>query len=137
MAVEDRVGADAGKVGLSKESMYGTRDVASNWECDWQETRKKLGFRLGHSAKNLFHQEGHQISGMTQGDDFVLTRRAARLKECESKMRGVYPIKANIISHESTEKHQSIEKKVARVKARNCVSTRSQMCLCACERALT
>ena len=26
------MGTDAGKVGLMKKSMYGTRDAASNWE---------------------------------------------------------------------------------------------------------
>ena len=35
--VEDRTGTDAGKVGLMKKSMYGTRDAASNWERDWQD----------------------------------------------------------------------------------------------------
>ena len=37
LPVEDRIGADAGKIGLLKKSMYGTRDAASNWERDWQE----------------------------------------------------------------------------------------------------
>ena len=35
--VEDRMGANAGKIGLLKRSMYGTRDAASNWERCWQE----------------------------------------------------------------------------------------------------
>ena len=41
LPVEDRMGTDAGKVGLMKKSMYGTRDAASNWERDWQENVKK------------------------------------------------------------------------------------------------
>ena len=32
LPVEDRTGIDAGKVGLMKKSMYGTRDAVSNWE---------------------------------------------------------------------------------------------------------
>ena len=32
LPVEDRMGADAGKISLLKKSMYGTRDAASNWE---------------------------------------------------------------------------------------------------------
>ena len=56
LPVEDRIGTDAGKVGLMKKSMYGTRDAASNWERDWQENVKKWGFQLGLSSKNLFHQ---------------------------------------------------------------------------------
>ena len=52
--VEDRMGTDAGKVGLMKKSMYGTRDAASNWERDWQEHVQNWGFQLGLSSKNLF-----------------------------------------------------------------------------------
>ena len=37
LPVEDRLVTDAGKVGLMKRSMYGTRDAASNWEHDWLE----------------------------------------------------------------------------------------------------
>ena len=37
LPVEDRLGTDAGKVGLMKKSMYGTRDAASNWERDGHE----------------------------------------------------------------------------------------------------
>ena len=31
------MGTDAGKVGLMKKSVYGTRDAASKGERDWQE----------------------------------------------------------------------------------------------------
>ena len=40
LLLEDRMGTDAGKVGLMQKSMYGTRDAASNWERDWQENVK-------------------------------------------------------------------------------------------------
>ena len=73
LPVEDRMGTDAGKVGLMKKSMYGTRDAASNRERDWQENIKKWGFQLGLSSKNLFHHKENQVSGLTHGDDFVLT----------------------------------------------------------------
>ena len=58
LPVEDRMGADAGKVGLMKKSMYGTRDAASNWERDWQGHVQKWGFQLGLSSKNLFPPQG-------------------------------------------------------------------------------
>ena len=47
LPAEDRMGTDAGKIGLMKKTMYGTRDAASNWERDWQERVKKWGFQLG------------------------------------------------------------------------------------------
>ena len=127
------MGTDAGEIGLLKKSMYGTRDAASNWERDWQEHVKSWGFQLGLSSKNLFHQERSQVSGMTHGDDFVLTGPTKRLTEFENKMTGVCPIKAKIISYGSSERHQSVEQKVASEKERNCLSARSQTCRRACE----
>ena len=35
--------------------------------------------KLGLSPKNRFRQEGHRVSGMTHGDDFVLTEPTGRL----------------------------------------------------------
>ena len=51
LPVEDRMGADARKVGLMKKSMYETRDVASNWERDWQGQIQKWGFQLGRQLE--------------------------------------------------------------------------------------
>ena len=51
LPVEDRMGTDAGKVGLMKKSMYGTRDAASNWERDWQEHVKNWGISTGTQLK--------------------------------------------------------------------------------------
>ena len=65
LPLEDRVGADVGKVGLSKTSMYGARDAGSNWEWEWQEHVENWGFPVGRSSKNLFYQDRHQRSGMT------------------------------------------------------------------------
>ena len=92
------MGTDAGKVGLMKKSMYGTRDAASNWERDWQENVKKWGFQLGLSSMNLFHRKENRVSGLTHGDDFVLTGPTKRLMEFEKEMTSVYPIKAKTIS---------------------------------------
>ena len=98
LPVEDRLGTDARKVGSMKKSMYGTRDAASNWERDWQEHVRNWGFQLGLSSKNLFHHKENRVSGLTHGDDFVLTGPTKRLTEFENEMTSVYPIKAKIIS---------------------------------------
>ena len=42
---------------------------------------KSWCFQLGLSPKNLFHQERHQVSGMTHSDDFVFTGPTERLTE--------------------------------------------------------
>ena len=98
LPLEDRTGTDAGKVGLMKKSMYGTRDAASN---NYQENAKNWEFQFGLSSKNLFHHKETRISGLTHGDDFVLTGPTKKLVEFERKMTSVYTIKAKIISYGS------------------------------------
>ena len=66
------------KVGLLKESMYGTRDAASNWERDWQGHLENWGYELGRSSRNLFHHKKKKTSGLTHGDDFVVTGSKAK-----------------------------------------------------------
>ena len=100
---EDRMGTDEEKVGLMTKSMYGTRDAASNWERDWQDNVKKWGFQLGLSSKNLSYHKEHQVSGLTHGDDFVLTGPTKRLMEFNKEMKKMYPTKEKIISFGSQE----------------------------------
>ena len=59
---------------------------------------QEMGFQLGLSSKNLFHHKEKRVSGLTHGDDFVLTGPTKRLTEFENEMTSVYPIKAKIIS---------------------------------------
>ena len=90
LPVEDRMGTDAGKVGLMKKSRYGTRDAASNWERDWQGNVKKWGFQLGLSSKNLFHHKEDRVSGLTHREDFVITGPTNKPVEFDRKMTSVY-----------------------------------------------
>ena len=109
LPVEDRMGTNAGKVGLMKKSMYGTRDAASNWERDWQKHVKNWGFQLGLSSKNLFHHKENRVSGLTHGDDFVITGPTKKLVENDQ-----------CLSYQSedhrlwiAEEHQDVEQEVA------------------------
>ena len=113
LSVEDRLGTDAGKVGPMKKSMCGTRDAASNWERDWQEHVRNWGFQLGLSSKNLVHHKENRVSGLTHGDDFVLT---GPTKETD----GVRKEDDECVSHQSeghrlwaAEEHQNVEQEVA------------------------
>ena len=112
LPAEDRMGTDEGKVGLMKKSMYGTRDAASNWERDWQENVERWGFQLGLSSKNLFHHKEHQVSGLTHGDDFVLTGPTKRLMEFKKEMTKVYPTKAKIISFGSSQSIKTLNRRL-------------------------
>ena len=43
LPAEDRMGTDAGKIGLMKKSMYGTRDAASNWGARLARACQEMG----------------------------------------------------------------------------------------------
>ena len=113
--------------------MYGTRDTASEWERDWQEHTRSWGFQLGLSSKTLFHQERSEVSGMTHGDDLVLTGPTKRLTEFENKMTGVSSNQSTNHQLRFIKEHQSVEQKGALGKERNCFSARSLTCRRACE----
>ena len=51
------MGADAGKIGLLRKSVYGTRDAARSWERDWPGHFESWGHQLGISSKNLFFRK--------------------------------------------------------------------------------
>ena len=112
LPVEDRMGADAGKVGLMKKNMYGTRDAASNWKRDWQGHVQKWGLQLGLSSKNLFHHKEDRVSGLTHGDDFVFTGPTEKLMEVERKMTSVHPIKAKVISYGSSKSIKTLNRRM-------------------------
>ena len=124
LPVEDRMGADAGKVGLMKKSMYGTRGAARNWERDWQGHVQKWGFQLGLSSKNLLHHKEDRVPGLTHGDEFVLTGPTEKLMEVERKMTSVYPIKAKVTSYGSSKSIKTLNRRLHwRERERNRVPT--------------
>ena len=69
---------------------------------DLQQHIKSWGYELELSSKNLFRHEEHRVSGMTHGDDFVVTGQTDRIADLKNKMAWVYTIKTKVISHGST-----------------------------------
>ena len=96
-----------------KKSRYGTRDAAGNWERDWQEHVKKWCFQLGLSSKNPLHYKENRVSGLTHGDDFVLTGPTKKLMEFEKKMTSGCPIKAKILSYGSPKSIKTLNRRLA------------------------
>ena len=101
-AAEDSSGKDKGKIGLLKKSFFGIVAAASNWERDWQGHLENLGYELGRSSRTLFHNSKRKTSGLTHGDDFVVTGTKRRLLELKKQLESVYPINASIIGPGST-----------------------------------
>ena len=88
LSAEDCSGKDKGKIGLLKKSIYGTRDAASNWERDWQVHLENWGYELERSSRNVFHNK-RKTSGLTHGDDFVVTVTKESLLELKKQLESV------------------------------------------------
>ena len=100
------------KIGLLKKSMYGTRDAASTWERDWQGHLESWGCELGRSSRNLFRNKKKKTSGLTHGDDVVVTGTKGSLSELKMQLESVYPIKAIIIGAGSTKSIKSLNRRI-------------------------
>ena len=109
---EDCSGKDEGKIGLLKKNMYGTRDAASNWERDWQGHLKNWGYEQGRSSRSLFHNKKRKTSGLTHGDDFVVTGTKESLLELKKQLESVYPIKESIIGAGSTKSIKALNRRI-------------------------
>ena len=57
------------------------------------------GHQLELRSKNLSRPEGHNVSGTTHGDDFVVTGRTDRLADLKNNNIWLYTSKTKIIRH--------------------------------------
>ena len=63
---------EEGKCGRLIKAMYGTRDAAQNWECEYVEIMEGIGFRRGQSTPCVFWHKEKGIWAVIHGDDFTL-----------------------------------------------------------------
>ena len=96
------------------ESMYGTRDAASNWERHWQGHLENWDHELGRNARSLFRNKKKKTSGLTHGDDFVVTGSKASLLELKKQLESVYPIKASFIGASSAKSIRVLSRRLCR-----------------------
>ena len=125
LPAEDYSGKDVGKFGLLNKSMYGTRDAASNLERDWQRHLESWGYELVRSLRNLLHNRKKNTSGLTHGDDFVVTGS-------KGESAGAQETTGERVSNQSkhhrdrfNEEHQSTESENMLGRDRKIVSARS------------
>ena len=127
LPVEDCSGRDRGEIGLLKKSMHGARDAASNWERDWQGHLEKLEIRARAQFKKSVshHNKTRDISGLTHGDDFVVTGSNGSLLELMKQLVSVvYPIKASIIGAGSAKSIKALNRRMCwREREGYCINT--------------
>jgi hypothetical protein len=65
--------------GRLAKAMYGTRDAAFNWECEYVEFMKGVGFNQGRANPCIFYHPGERVRAVVHGDDFTVGGFAAEL----------------------------------------------------------
>ena len=109
---EDWSGKDKGTNRTAEEehARY-KRYAASKWERDWQGHLGSWSYELGRSSTNLLHNNKRKTSGLTHGDDFVVTGTRVSLLELKNQLESVYPIKASIVGACSTKSIKALNRK--------------------------
>ena len=107
-------------------------DAVSKWQRDWQNNLKRWGYQLGLSSKSLFRHEGHRVSGMTHGDDFLVTGPTDRLADLKNKILG--RVSNQNKNHQSrvNREHQSTKQEFALKKKSEewCINTMPDVLTC-------
>ena len=86
-----------GMVGRLNKAMYGTRDAAQNWECEYREFMVKTGFTACRSSPCIYWHKQRDIRGVIHGDGFtilgsednLLWFRQESAKRFKAKFRGM------------------------------------------------
>ena len=95
---------------MVERDMYGTRDAASNWECDGQDHLEQWSTKLEQSSKSSFLHGNNNIPGRTRrglrGHRANIPSSSTSWQECTSS-------KTRIISQGSTESINALTKKSA------------------------
>ena len=82
-----------GMCGKLIKSLYGTRDAAQNWENEYINFMKEVGFDSGISSPCIFEHKLGGIKAVVHGDDFTLTGTRNDLDWLKSRMESKFEIK--------------------------------------------
>ena len=75
------------------KAMYGTRDAAQNWECEYVEIMEGIGFRRGQSTPFIFWQKEKGIRAVIHGDDFTLLGNEGALDWFRERIQERFEVK--------------------------------------------
>ena len=78
-------------------SMYGTLDVAANWEETYTSFLEDIGFVKGVACPCVFYSAHRWLQMLAHGDDFLVAGTAHQLEEFGKQMAGEYEFKQETI----------------------------------------
>jgi hypothetical protein len=85
--------AEPGMCGKLVMAMYGTRDAAQNWEIEYGNFMKEIGFAQGRATPCAFHHPGRDLRCVVHGDDFTLLGNESDLDWFRNKISTKYEVK--------------------------------------------
>ncbi len=80
-------------VGELNFSMYGTRDAAQNWEREYEDAFRSLGFTQGKSTPCVFYHAERDIRTAVHGDDFTSLAEDSQLQWLAQELSKRYELK--------------------------------------------
>ena len=85
---------EPGMVGKLLKAMYGTRDAAQNWECEYREFMlESAGFQSCMSSPCMFWHQDRNIRCVVHGDDFTLLGSHEQLMWFREKVKEKFQVK--------------------------------------------
>jgi hypothetical protein len=70
---------EEGMCGLLGKAMYGTRDAAQNWECEYIEFMESVGFSRSRATPCMFYHREQVLRFVIHRDDFTVLGRVRSL----------------------------------------------------------
>jgi len=84
---------EEGQCGRLIQVMYGTRDAAQTWECEYVEFMEGIGFRRGQSTPCIFWHKEKGIRAVIHGDDFTLLGNEVALDWFRERIKAKFEVK--------------------------------------------
>ena len=93
LPAEDQGPEDAGMVGRSQMSMYGTLGAAANWAAEYSSTLIAAGYKRGIAGPCVFYNKATDTAAMVHCDDFIGVDRPDELKKLRKDLEDKYWLK--------------------------------------------
>ena len=79
--------------GKLPKAMYGTRDAAQNWESEYVEFLKSLGFKQGRATPCAFVPTSRKLILVVHGDDFTISGHSEDLDWFRNQIKAKFDVK--------------------------------------------
>ena len=105
-------------VGYLQQSLYGTRDAASNFQLEVKKTMLKIGFRVGKYNPCTYYHPRLGIKTLVHGDDFMSVGGVEECQWLKEMLERRFEIKTKIVgSGENELKEERILNRLIRITA--------------------